>query len=109
MFGVETNSNGYQSLHWADHTIKQLEAIKPKSPLILVDEMDSGVSFANLDLVKNMLLSMIYDHGAHLLLVTHNPFIMKLAPYLVDMSNNFKVTDTDKYILELTGYKLIKN
>jgi Fe-S cluster assembly ATPase SufC len=106
LFEYDALSNGQQSMLCGSHTIAQIENLKPKRPLVLIDELDSGLSFVNTPIVRGMVFHMITKLNATVLMATHNPFVMQLMETAYDMENDMKSVLVFDYIGKLTGYTL---
>jgi len=78
-----------------------------KNSLIILDEVDKGLSLANQAKFANVIDNLVYKHKAHVICITHNVFTIQNSMVVFDFEKN-ELMSSEKYILEKTNYKLQK-
>lgn len=79
---------------------------KTKKTLIVLDEVDNGLSLKNMALFNNLLVKLNREHNCHVISISHNPFVMYLNVLVYDFAKK-KMTLAMDFIKEQTGFFLI--
>jgi predicted ATPase len=80
--------------------------VKDKT-LMVFDEIDNGLSLKNMSLFQNFVNRVINQYGCHVIISTHNPFLISQSIVCFDMEAK-TMKSSSKYIEEKTGYKIEK-
>lgn len=104
---TKDKSHGESSLIYFDLFLKKtiVQIVKDKT-LIVLDEMDAGLSLATQTKVINLVNNLV-KMGCHVVIITHNPFLIADSLIVFDFKNNELMNSSD-YLLRETGYSIKK-
>jgi len=104
---ISSLSSGEQTQYQLDYIIRTAKATKTKKPLFVIDEIDSSVDIETVATIVGMINHMLTTSNGHVLMVTHHPFMMKVANKVLVLDEG-KLTkmNADDYIYEKTMLKI---
>ena len=108
--GLQTKdrSHGESSLIYFDLFMSKIKSkIVPNKTLIVLDEMDAGLSLATQTKVINLVNNLAYKMDCHVIIITHNPFLIADSILVFDFKNNELMASSD-YLIRETGYSIKK-
>ncbi len=107
-FHTKDKSHGQSSLIYIDKFLGKIKSkIVPNSTLIVFDEIDAGLSLATQTKVINLVQNLVYNQNCHVLIITHNPFLIADSIVVFDFAKN-KFNSSDSYLEEQTGFSIKK-
>ncbi len=88
---------------------KIADKIIPNKTLIVLDEVDNGLSLKNQTLFRNFVNRLILSPlNCDILITSHNPFFILQSRLCYNLEDK-KLHTSEKYIEAITGFKLIQN
>lgn len=108
--GIHTKdrSHGESSLIYFDLFLKKIKKqIIPNKTLIVLDEMDAGLSLATQTKVIHLVNNLAYKMDCHVVIITHNPFLIADSHLVFDFKNN-EMMNSENYLLRETGFTIKK-
>jgi predicted ATPase len=103
-FNTRFKSHGESSLIYISMFLDKLipKIVKDKT-LVVFDEVDNGFSIKNLSKYNNLLQNLV-QKGCHIIVISHNPFLMYQNILVYDFSKK-EFDISGKYIKEQTGFE----
>lgn len=99
-------SHGEGALMYLSKFMKDNERhIVPKKTLIVLDEVDGGLSLVNSSKFINFVRNMIFKHRCHILAISHNPFFILDSVACYDFETD-KFMGSGEYIAKATGFSM---
>ncbi len=105
-FQAQKLSHGQGTLTYLTKFISEYEnRIVSGKTLLVFDEIDNGLSLKNMALFRNLVVNLCFKHKCHILIISHNPFLISQSFMCYDISKKDYVSSSN-YILEQTGFEL---
>lgn len=105
---TKDRSHGESSLIYFDLFLNKIKKqIVPNKTLIVLDEMDAGLSLATQTKVINLVNNLAYKMDCHVVIITHNPFLIADSYLVFDFKNN-EMMNSENYLLRETGFTIKK-
>lgn len=106
-FHAEKLSHGQGSLMYLHKFLTEnKDRIRPGKTLVVLDEVDGGLSLSNSAKFFNFVLRLLDQYQCHVLIVSHNPFVITRSIVCYDFETASGVSST-KYIEKMTGYVVV--
>lgn len=103
-FQAQRLSHGQGALMYLHKFLTENEKyIVPKKTLIVLDEVDGGLSLKNSARFINFVNKMVLKHECHVLIASHNPFLIADSLFCYDFET-MKFRFSREYIAESTGF-----
>ena len=107
-YGKNRVSHGESSLQYMYSFLKRIEsAIVPNKTLIVLDEVDKGLSLSNQAKFKNFVTKLTVQYDCDVLVVSHNPFFIIQSIFCYDVASRDYVASRT-YIKDITGFDICK-
>jgi len=104
---AQKKSHGEGSLMYIAMFLEKLEKnYVPGKTLVVFDEADNGFSIKHMVLFNNLIENLMRKN-MHVLIISHNPFLMSKQIIVFNFSENDINTSTE-YIFKETGFNLIR-
>ena len=104
-FAKRNLSHGQGSINDIYTLLKKYEnKIIPNKTLLVLDEIDHGLSLKNQALFVNFIFKLI-GMKCQILIISHNPFLISQAMIVYNFEKN-KLVRSKEYLLETTGYEM---
>lgn len=82
-------------------------SIVPEKTLLVLDEVDAGLSLSTQTKVINMVQNLVYKNLCDVIIITHNPFLISDSILVFDFAKN-QFKSSDSYLEEKTGFSIKK-
>lgn len=107
-FYTKDKSHGQSSLIYLSMFLEKLfkKIDKTKKTLVVLDEVDNGFSLKNMALFNNLVVKLNREYNCHVIVITHNPFVMYLNYMVYDFTNKEMVL-SNEYIMKQTQFTLL--
>lgn len=107
-FYTRDKSHGQSSLIYIDNFINKIKTkIVPEKSLIVLDEVDAGLSLKTQTKVINLINNLIINHKCDVIVITHNPFLISDSILVFDFIKN-KFDASERYLKNETGFIVTK-
>ena len=106
-FYTRNKSHGESSLIYISMFLEKLFPkinIKEKT-LVVLDEVDNGFSIKNMALYNNLVMKLTHQYNCHVIVISHNPFLMYLQSIVYDFSKK-ELQLSKTYIKEQTEFEM---
>jgi len=106
-FYTRHKSHGESSLIYLSMFLEKLfpKINKEERTLVVLDEVDNGFSIKNMALYNNIVMKLIAQYNCHVVVISHNPFLMHQNLLVYDFSKKELIRSVT-FINQQTGYEL---
>lgn len=107
-FQTKDRSHGESSLIYIDTFLTKIkDKIVPEKTLLVLDEVDAGLSLSTQTKVINMVQNLAHKNLCDVIIITHNPFLIADSILVFDFAEN-KKRPSNEYLEEKTGFSIIR-
>lgn len=106
-FTTRNKSHGESSLIYLSMFLDKLfpKINKEERTLVVLDEVDNGFSIKSMTLYYNLVMKLISQYNCHVVVISHNPFLMHQNILVYDFSKKELIRSVT-FIKQQTGYEL---
>lgn len=106
-FYTRNKSHGESSLIYISMFLEKLfpKINVEEKTLVVLDEVDNGFSIKNMALYNNLVMKLTHQYKCHVIVISHNPFLMYLSILVYDFAKK-QLRISKDYIKEQTEFEM---